>query len=138
MSTQSDIVSALRSAASGAAAIGAALPEPWGVVVRIVAAATGAAAVALDSGKSEAEVVASIHRIRAIDTSAEDAEIDARVAAKPSRVAPSIEAAVLIEVDRKELAKILRDPQIGNHLSQEQRAALRRAAAIARTTGEPA
>lgn len=114
MSTQSDVVSALRSVASGAAAIGATLPEPWGVVVRIVGAAAGAASVALDAGKSEAEVVASIHRIRAIDTSAEDAEIDALVAAKPSRAA-------VAPVDAKALRRLL----ARDDLEHEERAALR-------------
>ena len=86
MSTQQDIADALRTVAGVAQAAAPVLPEPFGVAARILGAAAGAASVAIDAGKSEAEVVASIHRIRAIDTSAQDAEVDARVAAKPSRL----------------------------------------------------
>lgn len=131
MSVQQDVVTALRTVASGAAAIGPTLPEPWGVVVRIVGAAAGAASVALDAGKTEAQVVAEIHRIRAIDTSAEDAEIDALVAAKPSRITADAVAEggprLVAQVDRVVLESILRNPRIAPHLDPLELAALDRA-----------
>lgn len=47
-------------------AVGAAVPEPFGALIRVASAAISAAAEALDSGVAEADLVAHIHRIRHI------------------------------------------------------------------------
>lgn len=48
------------------AAVGAAVPEPFGALIRIASAAVASAAIALDNGVSEADLVKNIHRIRRI------------------------------------------------------------------------
>lgn len=83
MSTQSDIKEALTAAAGGAAALAPVLPGPAGIVAGIVAAALGSAASLLDQGQTPEQIVAAMHRARRIDTSVEDAAVDALVAAKP-------------------------------------------------------
>lgn len=64
--------------ASILAAASPAMPEPFATIARIAAASIASAAVALDAGVSEADVVAHIHRVRHIDTTAEDALVDAQ------------------------------------------------------------
>lgn len=77
---------ALLTALAGALALAApALPGLGAVVARIVGAALGAAAIAIDSGATVDEVLARIHRVGRIDTRPEDAALDARIAALPSR-----------------------------------------------------
>lgn len=84
MSTASDIKRALTDAATGALALGVVLPEPAATVAKIAGAALGTAAALIDQGQTPDQVIAAMHRARRIDTSAEDAAVDALVAAKPS------------------------------------------------------
>jgi hypothetical protein len=88
VSTASDIREALTVAAGGASAIALALPEPASTVAKITAAALGTAAALIDQGQTPEQIIASLHRARRIDTSVEDAALDALIAAKPIAVTP--------------------------------------------------
>lgn len=59
--TEAEAVARVLSAASIAA------PSPFDIVIRVAAAAIASAAVALDAGVSEHDVIAHIHRVRHID-----------------------------------------------------------------------
>lgn len=86
MSTERDIKAVL-SAAAGAATLAApALPEPGGLIARIVATALSTVAVLLDQGQTPEQAIAALHRARRLDTSVEDAAVDALVDAKPPAV----------------------------------------------------
>lgn len=86
------------SALAGAATLAApALPALGASVARILAAALGAAAALIDQGAaSDAEIIASIRRVGRIDTSVEDAALDALIAALPSRSQPPAETAATL------------------------------------------
>lgn len=85
MSTQSDLHDGLTVAAGVASAAALAMPDPIGrVALNVTAAALGAAAAMADQGKTPEQIVAAIKRSHRVDTSVEDAAVDALVAAKPS------------------------------------------------------
>lgn len=69
----------LRSTSSVLQAAGAVAPEPFGMLLRVLAAAAGATSVAVDGGKTEAEVVASIRRIDRIDAAGQDSAAADRI-----------------------------------------------------------
>lgn len=102
---------------AGAATLAApALPQLGQAIARILAAALGASAALIDAGaKSVEEVVASIRRVGRIDTSSEDAELDARIAALPRSAAltrstaPTLEALLASHVGRQTLSVSERD-----------------------------
>lgn len=75
----------LREAANAAKIVAGILPEPAGTVVRLIGAGATAAAVGLDQGLTDDEVVARIHRVHRLDVAADDAAIDAELARKPPR-----------------------------------------------------
>ena len=71
---------------SGAAtAAGAVLTGVGGIVARVISAALGVASAMLSQGATPQEAIAAIKRVRHLDTSADDAGVDAKVDAKPTR-----------------------------------------------------
>lgn len=82
----------LRTTSDVLALAAAALPPPFGLVARILSAAAGAASVAVAGGQTEAQVVASIRRVTAIDVAGQDAAIDARLASLPTAEMRSLHA----------------------------------------------
>jgi len=71
---------------SGAAtAAGTVLTGPSAVVARVIAASLGVASAMLSQGATPQQAVDAIKRVRHIDTRADDAAVDAKVDAKPSR-----------------------------------------------------
>ena len=75
----------LEQLAAAAAIASPALPGVGSVIGRIIAAALTAAAALVAAGvTSTDELVARIHRVGRIDTTSEDAELDARIAELPS------------------------------------------------------
>jgi hypothetical protein len=79
MSSEITPADVLRSTSSVLKAAGAVAPEPFGMLLRVLAEAAGATSVAIDGGKTEAEVVASIRRIDRIDVDAQNAAAEARI-----------------------------------------------------------
>lgn len=84
MSTADDVRGAFEVAARAANIAASALPEPSATIARVVAAALETGAKLLEEGKTPEQIVAAIRRAHRIDTSVEDAAVDALVAAKPS------------------------------------------------------
>ena len=84
--TESDKTRRILSDLAGAAtAVATVLPEPGGIVARVIAAALGVASAMLSQGATPQQAVDAIKRVRHIDTRADDAAVDAQNAAKPSR-----------------------------------------------------
>lgn len=71
--------------AATAVALSGVLPEPGSLVMRIISAGLGAASAMLLQGATPQQAVDTIKRVRHIDTRADDAAVDAKVDAKPSR-----------------------------------------------------
>lgn len=102
---------------AGAATLAApALPALGQSIARILAVALGASAALIDAGaKTTEEIVASIRRVGRLDTSSEDAELDARIAALPQSAAltrataPTLEALLGSHVGRQTLSVRERD-----------------------------
>lgn len=86
----------LEQLAAAAAIASPALPGIGSTIGRIIAAALSAAAALVAAGvTSTDELVARIHRVGRIDTRDEDAQLDAQIAALPSREDAARRSAVL-------------------------------------------
>jgi hypothetical protein len=71
--------------AGAATSLSVALPAPGDAIARVIATGLGVVGLLLREGASVDEAIAAIRRVRHIDTRADDAAVDAKVAAKPSR-----------------------------------------------------
>lgn len=78
---------------SGAAtAAGTVLTGPSAIVARVIAAALGVASAMLSQGATPQQAVDAIKRVKHIDTRADDAAVDAKIAAKRSGTADTAPA----------------------------------------------
>ncbi len=83
--------------AGAATSLSVALPAPGDIIARVIATGLGVVGLLLREGASVDEAIAAIRRVRHIDTRADDAAVDAKIDAKPSRDA-GIPAALLREL----------------------------------------
>ncbi len=96
---------------SGAAtAAGTVLTGPSAIVARVIAASLGVASAMLSQGATPQQAVDAIKRVRHIDTHADDAAVDAKIAAKPSGTADTVPApSASVPEMRQRLASLKRE-----------------------------
>lgn len=101
-----ELETTLKQLAAAAAIAAPALPGVGAPIGRIIAAALSAAAALVAAGvTSTDELVARIQRVGRIDTREEDAELDAKIAALPSRESAAHQSAVLEQLLEGHVAK---------------------------------
>lgn len=89
---QAELSRTLALLAGAATSLAVALPAPGDTIARVIATGLGVVGLMLREGATVDEAIAAIRRVRHIDTRADDAAVDATVAAKPSGTAGTVPA----------------------------------------------
>ena len=89
---QAELSRTLALLAGAATSLAVALPAPGDTIARVIATGLGVVGLMLREGATVDEAIAAIRRVRHIDTRADDAAVDAKVAAKPSGIADTLPA----------------------------------------------